>query len=81
MSSTAPDAASVCASVTSMLSAALGRRLSLAKDNALPEQVLMAVSDIYVGIAERITGKPLAVSTNPKAEIIEVLGQQFGLID
>jgi phosphoribosylaminoimidazole-succinocarboxamide synthase len=56
-------------------------RLALAKDNALPEQVLMAVSDIYVGIAERITGKPLAVSTNPKAEIIEVLGQQFGLID
>ena len=55
--------------------------LFLARDNALPTEVLMSVSETYVGIAEKITGKALPLSDNPKAEIVDVLGGEFGLID
>ena len=41
-----------------------------ARDNALPTEVMMAVSETYVGIAEKITGEKLTLSDNPKAEII-----------
>lgn len=56
-------------------------RQALARDNALPEAVLMELSRTYVGIAERITGAPLSISDNPKAEIIAVLRDEFGLVD
>ena len=51
------------------------------EDNALPEAVLMQVSETYVGIAEKIIGGPLQLADNPRAEIIEILGSQFGLVD
>jgi phosphoribosylaminoimidazole-succinocarboxamide synthase len=56
-------------------------RLALAADNALPESVMMAVSDTYVSLAEKITGQPLVISDNPKAEILAILRDQYGLID
>ncbi len=56
-------------------------RLALAADNALPESVIMAVSDTYVSMAEKITGEPLVMSENPKAEIIQILNDKYGLID
>ncbi len=56
-------------------------RQELARDNELPTSVLMEVSSTYVDIAERITGKSLVLSDNPKAEIVDVLSSQFGLID
>ena len=56
-------------------------RQALATDNALPESVMMAVSDTYVSLAEKITGQPLVISDNPKAEILEILKEQYGLID
>ncbi|MCW9053432.1 MAG: phosphoribosylaminoimidazolesuccinocarboxamide synthase [Motiliproteus sp.] len=56
-------------------------RSALARDNALPEEVLMAVSETYRGIAEKITGQPIVLSENPKAEIIAILSEQYGLID
>lgn len=56
-------------------------RTALARENVLPESVLMQVSKTYTGIAEKITGKPLPLSDNPKAEIIEILRDQFALID
>jgi phosphoribosylaminoimidazole-succinocarboxamide synthase len=56
-------------------------REALARDNALPESVLMAVSETYVGIAEKIIGTKLALSDNPRAEIISVLKDEFGLVD
>ncbi len=56
-------------------------RLALARDNALPTEVLMAVSATYVGIAEKITGARLALSDHPRAEIIETLADEFGLVD
>lgn len=58
----------------------MDERETLAKDNALPEAVLMEVSAIYVAIAEKITGKKLNLSENPKAEIIEILDKEYGLI-
>lgn len=56
-------------------------REALASENALPESVLMQVSKTYISIAEKITGAPLALSDNPKAEIITILHQQYGLVD
>lgn len=59
----------------------MAERQALARDNALPEAVLMEVSNTYVSIAEKIIGHKLELSENPKAEIIEILDKQFGLID
>lgn len=59
----------------------MDERQALARDNALPESVLMAVSKTYVDIAEKITGEKLVLSDNPKAEIIEILRDQYGLVD
>ncbi len=56
-------------------------RTQLAIDTALPESVLLEVSETYLGIAEKITGGPIHISDNPKAEIIAVLREQYGLID
>jgi phosphoribosylaminoimidazole-succinocarboxamide synthase len=56
-------------------------REALARDNRLPLDVLMDVSRTYTGIAEKITGQKLNLSQNPKAEIIEVLKTQYGLVD
>jgi phosphoribosylaminoimidazole-succinocarboxamide synthase len=56
-------------------------RYALAKDNALPESVLMEVSETYVGIAEKIIDEKLTLSENPKAEIIQILRDEFLLID
>jgi phosphoribosylaminoimidazole-succinocarboxamide synthase len=56
-------------------------RYALARDNALPESVIMAVSDTYVSLAEKITGETLVISDNPKAEIVQILTEQYGLVD
>jgi phosphoribosylaminoimidazole-succinocarboxamide synthase len=56
-------------------------RQLLAKENALPVEVLMQVSNTYIDIAEKITGKPLVLSENPKAEIIQILQDNYQLID
>ncbi|MCF6192815.1 MAG: phosphoribosylaminoimidazolesuccinocarboxamide synthase [Kangiellaceae bacterium] len=55
-------------------------RQALARDNALPEAVLMKISRTYVDIAEKIIGHTIEISKNPKAEIIEVLKNDYGLI-
>lgn len=55
-------------------------RNALARDNALPEQMMMQVSDTYVGIAEKITGSKLTLSDDPKTEIIDILDRHYGLI-
>ncbi|MDO6783956.1 phosphoribosylaminoimidazolesuccinocarboxamide synthase [Neptunomonas phycophila] len=56
-------------------------REALARDNALPEEVMMDISRTYVGIAEKAIGVPLSLSDNPKQEIITILRDQYGLID
>lgn len=61
--------------------ARMEERIALACDNALPAEVLMQVSATYTGIAEKIIGKTIQLSDNPKLEIIQVLADQYGLID
>lgn len=56
-------------------------REALARDNALPLDALMDVSRTYIDIAEKVTGEKLVLSDNPKAEIIDILRDQYGLID
>ena len=56
-------------------------RSALARDNALPESVLMSVSETYLSIAEKITGAKIALSDNPKQEVIDILDKEYGLID
>ncbi|NQX88120.1 MAG: phosphoribosylaminoimidazolesuccinocarboxamide synthase [Halioglobus sp.] len=58
----------------------MDERFALARDNALPASMLLQVTDTYVNIAEKIIGGPLAVSDNPRAEILDVLGNQYGLV-
>ncbi|MCP4598825.1 phosphoribosylaminoimidazolesuccinocarboxamide synthase [Neptuniibacter sp.] len=59
----------------------MDERCALAEDNELPASLIQKVSDTYVNIAEKITGEQLVISENPKAEIIETLRNDFGLID
>ena len=56
-------------------------RQALAYDNILPLDSLMNISTTYIAIAEKITGKSINLSDNPKQEIIDILGSQYGLID
>ena len=58
----------------------MSERAELAKNNPLPESVLMNVSKTYIDIAEKITGEKLTLSDNPKAEIIQVLKEEYGVI-
>ncbi|WP_038174634.1 MULTISPECIES: phosphoribosylaminoimidazolesuccinocarboxamide synthase [Vibrio] len=59
----------------------MAEREALARDNALPTDALMDISTTYLGIAEKITGRSIALSTNPKQEIIDILARDYGLID
>ncbi len=59
----------------------MAEREALSRDNALPTDALMDISTTYLGIAEKITGRPIALSTNPKQEIIDILARDYGLID
>ena len=56
-------------------------REALARDNALPLEAMMKLSETYLNIAEKITGKPITLSANPYQEIIDILDQEYGLID
>jgi phosphoribosylaminoimidazole-succinocarboxamide synthase len=56
-------------------------REALARDNELPVDALMQISKTYTGIAEKITGEKIQLSANPKAEIIEILRNDYGLIN
>ena len=55
-------------------------RTALARDNVLPESMMMQVADTYRNLAEKITGE-LTLSENPKADIVEILRDQYGVIE
>ena len=59
----------------------MAERQALAKENALPESALLQVSETYRDIAEKITGEAIVLSDNPKQEIINILRNDYGLID
>ena len=56
-------------------------RTALARDNVLPASALMDLSKTYLAIAEKVIGEKIVLSDNPKAEIITILKDQYGLID
>lgn len=58
----------------------MAEREALARDNELPQEVLLEVSKTYLDIAEKITGRHIPLSENPRAEIIEILDKEYGLI-
>ncbi|EKO3566152.1 phosphoribosylaminoimidazolesuccinocarboxamide synthase [Vibrio metschnikovii] len=55
-------------------------REALAQNNALPVEALMDISRTYLGIAEKIVGHPIKLSSHPKQEIIAILRDQYDLI-
>ncbi len=58
----------------------MAERSKLAQDNPLPDKIMYDTSKTYRDIAEKIVGKPLVISNNPKQEIIEILSQRYQLI-
>ncbi len=58
----------------------MAERTALAQDNPLPLEIMLQVSQTYRDIAEKITGAPLPLSSNPKAEIIDILHRHYGVI-
>ncbi|MBC7006317.1 phosphoribosylaminoimidazolesuccinocarboxamide synthase [Photobacterium sp. BZF1] len=59
----------------------MDERFALARNNELPVEALMNLSKVYTDIAEKVTGEKIVLSENPKAEIVAVLREQYGLID
>ncbi|WP_251358173.1 phosphoribosylaminoimidazolesuccinocarboxamide synthase [Kangiella sp. TOML190] len=59
----------------------MDEREALARDNELPLSAIQMVTDTYVGIAEKITGEKIHLSDNPKAEIVQILKDEFKLVD
>ena len=55
-------------------------REALAHGYKLPVDVMMSVSDTYVGIASKIVGRPLKIPADPRAEVIAILDTDYGLI-
>ena len=59
----------------------MDEREKLASDNELPAEFLLDVSKTYLSTVEQIIGRKLALSANPRAEIIHILAEEFDLID
>jgi phosphoribosylaminoimidazole-succinocarboxamide synthase len=55
-------------------------RAELAKSYQLPTEVMMSVSNTYVGIASKIVGKTLEIPQDPRSEVIAILDKEYGLI-
>lgn len=55
-------------------------RQALAKQHELPESVMMQVSETYLSIAEKITGNRIDLSSQPKADIMAILDDDYDLI-
>jgi phosphoribosylaminoimidazole-succinocarboxamide synthase len=58
----------------------MAERSALARDNALPEEMLLQVSSTYLEIAQKIVGQQISLSENPKQEILDILSSQYRLI-
>jgi len=56
-------------------------RAQLAKSTDLPAELFAAVAKTYTDMATAITGRPIPACTNPRQEIIDVLGAELQLID
>jgi len=56
-------------------------RHALAANNALPKDVLMKISSTYVDVAEKIIGSKISISENPRTEILDILKNEYRLVD
>lgn len=59
----------------------MNERNALAAENELPREAILQISNTYLSIAEKIIGKKINLSQNPKQEIINILRQDYDLID
>lgn len=59
----------------------MDERAALAQNSRLPLDEMLKVSRVYQGIAEKITGKAIHLSDNPKSEIVEILRRDYDLIE
>ncbi|MDB2384601.1 phosphoribosylaminoimidazolesuccinocarboxamide synthase [Endozoicomonas sp.] len=59
----------------------MDERLALAENYLLPEKELMKISTIYLDIAKKITGKSITLSDDPETEIINILRDEYRVID
>ena len=57
-----------------------GERPALAA-RPLPQEILMRTSRTYLDLAEKITGRPVQLSENPREEITAMLRDEFRLVD
>ncbi len=55
-------------------------RTALARDNELPVEILQEVSDVYVSMAEKITGEKLSLPADPRAEIVDTLSERYQIV-
>ncbi len=58
----------------------MSERLDMAAGFLLSEADLLEVSNTYTSIAKTITGKKVQIPADPRAEIIEILDRDYGLI-
>ena len=58
----------------------MDERSALARDNELPASALMDLSKTYLSIAEKVSGEKIILTDNPKAENVEILRDQNGLV-
>ena len=58
----------------------MDERFALAAELELPTEVLLQVSATYTGVAERITGREIQMSEDPRSEIIDILASRYDLI-
>ena len=56
-------------------------RKKFAGSHALPAHFLYSLSDTYLSVAERITGQSLAAPERPVESMMQVLSEEFGLVD
>ena len=59
----------------------MDERFALAASLELPVEVLLKVSATYTGVAERVTGKKIQLSDDPRAEIIDILASKYDLVN
>jgi len=59
----------------------MAERADRAAATVLPAAMLLEVSRVYTALAEKITGKPIAIPKDPVAEITAVLRDTFHLVD
>lgn len=56
-------------------------RKRLARQHALPASMMYNVSETYLSVAEKVTGQALQIPEQPLESIVDILAQEYDLID